>query len=126
MMATKKRVLVVDDEPGIGNVLRIRLRLSGYDVTTTTSGAQAIGLVRDQAPDIVLLDILMPDVNGFDVLDEVRKFSKVPIVVLTARHDVAETALKNGAADSIAKPFNPDQVVEKIGSILSLSDGPFV
>ncbi|MDD5039472.1 MAG: response regulator [Dehalococcoidales bacterium] len=115
----QKRVLVVDDEPGIGNVLRIKLRLSGYDVTTTTSGAEAIELIRTQPPDIVLLDILMPDVTGMDVLDTVRTFSRVPIIVFTAKPDIAQFALKNGANDCIAKPFDPDYLVTKIQSVLS-------
>ena len=115
----KKRVLVVDDEPGVGNVLRIKLRIAGYDVTTTTSGAKAIELVRTQEPDVVLLDILMPDVSGFDVLEKVRTFSSVPIIVFTARREVVEEAMQNGANDSITKPFDPDQLIEKIESVLS-------
>ena len=118
-MDTKKRVLVVDDEPGIGNILRIKLRFHGYEVITTTSGAEAIELIRTQKPDIVLLDILMPDVTGMDVLDRVRAFSQVPIIVFTAKPDIAQFALKNGANDSIAKPFNPDQLVAKLESVLS-------
>ncbi len=118
-MDARTRILVVDDEPGIGNVLRIKLRLSGYDVITTTSGAEAIEIIRTQKLDIVLLDILMPDVTGMDVLDRVRKFSQVPIVVFTARRDIADFAMKIGANDSIAKPFDPDYLVTKIESVLS-------
>ncbi len=114
----KAQVLVVDDEPGIGNVLRIKLRLCGYDVITTTSGAEAIELIRVKKPDVVLLDILMPEVSGFDVLDRVRTFSAVPIIVFTARRDIVEVAMKNGATDSIAKPFDPDQMVKKIEGVL--------
>ncbi|MBI4283948.1 MAG: response regulator [Chloroflexi bacterium] len=117
-MATKKRVLVVDDEPGIGNVLRIKLGLSGYDVITTTSGAEAIELIRSQKPDIVLLDIIMPDVDGLAVLEQVRPFSSVPIIAFSARREATESALKIGATDSIAKPFDPDQLVRKIESVL--------
>ena len=60
---TVKRVLIVDDEPGIGNILRIKLKLYGYEVSTTTSGAEAIELIRTEQPDIVLLDVLMPDIE---------------------------------------------------------------
>ena len=119
IMETKQRVLVVDDEPGIGKVLSIKLRHSGFDVTTTTSGAEAIEIIRKQEPDIVLLDILMPDVTGMDVLDRVRAFSDVPIVVFTAKPDIVQFAMKLGANDSIAKPFNPDQVVKKIEAVLT-------
>ncbi len=118
-MEIRKRILVVDDEPGIGKILRIKLGLSGYDVITTTSGTEAIELVRTQEPDIMLLDMLMPDVTGMDVLDRVRKFSKVPIIMFTGRPDIAEFARKLGANDYIGKPFNPDTLVDKIRLVLS-------
>ncbi len=121
--ASKKRVLVVDDEPGIGKVLRIRLGLSGYEVTTTTSGAEAIELVRTQEPDVVLLDIVMPDVNGFEVLDRVRKFSQVPVIVFTGRSEIAQFALNLGANDTIIKPLDPDLLEEKIRRVLGGNEG---
>jgi DNA-binding response OmpR family regulator len=119
----KKRVLVVDDEPGVGKILSIKLRLSGFDVETTTSGAEAIELARTRPPDIMLLDILMPDITGMDVLDKVRSFSRVPIIVFTGRPEIMQFALKLGANDFIAKPFEPDLLVEKINSILKGSPG---
>jgi DNA-binding response OmpR family regulator len=118
-MDNKRRILVVDDEPGIGNILRIKLRLHGYEVITTTSGAEAIEIIRTQEPDIVLLDVLMPVVTGMEVLDKVRSFSQVPIIIFTAKPDIVQFAMKLGANDSIAKPFEPDQLVAKIESILS-------
>ena len=118
-MGTKRHVLVVDDEPGIGSILRIKLRLAGFDVTTTTSGAEAIELIRRQEPDIVLLDILMPDVTGMDVLEKVRTFSQVPIIVFSAKPDIVNFALKIGANDSIGKPFDPEHLVSKIESVLA-------
>jgi DNA-binding response OmpR family regulator len=118
-MDNKRRILVVDDEPGIGNILRIKLRLHGYEVITTTSGAEAIEIIRTQEPDIVLLDVLMPVVTGMEVLDKVRSFSQVPIIIFTAKPDIVQFAMKLGANDSIAKPFEPDQLVAKIESVLS-------
>ncbi len=114
----KQRVLVVDDDPGIGKVLRINLGLSGFDVITTTSGAEAINLVRTKKPDIVLLDVVMEDVTGLDVLDQVRNFSQVPVFMFTGRAEVASLAARIGANDSIAKPFDPDLLVEKIKLVL--------
>jgi DNA-binding response OmpR family regulator len=114
----KKSILVVDDEPRIGKILSIKLRLYGYEVITTTSGAEAIDLVRKQEPDIVLLDMLLPDVAGLEVLRRLRAFSQVPIVVFTAKPDIIQSAMKLGANDSITKPFDPDRVVKKIGAIL--------
>jgi len=117
----KKRALVVDDEPRIGNILRIKLRLSGYEVITTTSSAEAIELIQMQEPDIVLLDILMHDVSGLDVLSKVRTFSRVPIIVFTAKPDIVNFAMKLGADDLISKPFDPEQVVRKIEAVLNSS-----
>jgi two-component system KDP operon response regulator KdpE len=115
----KKRILVVDDEPGIGKLLRIHLGLSGYDVITTTSGVEAIELVGAREPDIILLDLLMPDVTGMDVLSRVRAFSRVPIIVFTGRPEIAQFALKIGANDCIAKPFDLNLLVDKIRLVLS-------
>ncbi len=120
-MNKAKRILVVDDEPGIINVLRIKLGHSGYEVMATTSGAEAIEMCRTQEPDVVLLDILMPDVTGFEVLQKVRAFSSVPVIAFTARQDVADSAIKKGADGYIFKPFDPDQLVKTIGSFLSRS-----
>jgi DNA-binding response OmpR family regulator len=116
--SSKKRVLIVDDEPQIGKIFGIKLTLSGYDVLSTTSGAEAIELVRTQKFDVMLLDILMPEVTGLDVLDEVRTFSQIPIVVFTARPDIAEVAKRFGANDFVAKPLLPEQLVEKIRNVL--------
>jgi DNA-binding response OmpR family regulator len=121
-MSAKKSVLVVDDEPAIGNVLRIKLRLSGYDVITTTSGAEAIEIIVNQPVDIVLLDILMPGVTGMDVLEKVRTFSQVPIIVFTGNEGIAGFAMESGADGSIPKPFNPDEIILKIESVLGRAD----
>jgi DNA-binding response OmpR family regulator len=99
-------------------MLRVKLNLSGYDVIATTSGAEAIELVRTHEPDIMLLDLLMPDVTGMDVLDKVRSFSQVPVIVFTGSPDIARFAKRFGANDYIAKPFDPDVLVKKIGLIL--------
>lgn len=120
-METRKRILVVDDEPRIGNILRIKLGLAGYDVITTTSGAEAIELARTQEPDIILLDILMPDVTGMNVLDRVRAFSQVPIIIFTGHPDIAQFAQKLGATDFVAKPFNFDLLMAKIKLVLNTS-----
>ena len=125
MVEAKKCVLVVDDEPGIGRILRIKLKLSGYEVITTTSGAEAIEMVRARKPDIMLLDFLMPGVTGVDVLSRVRSFSNVPIIMFTGRPEIADFALKLGADDCIGKPFDIDLLVEKIRLVLGRegSDG---
>jgi DNA-binding response OmpR family regulator len=113
-MDMKKRVLIVDDESQIGKIFGLKLSLAGYDVVSITSGAEAIELVRAQKFDVMLLDILMPDVTGMDVLDSVRTFSQIPIIIFTARPDIFEIAKKYGANDYISKPINPDRLLEKI------------
>ncbi len=117
-MDTKKSVLIVDDEPKIGKIFGLKLKLAGYDVVSTTRGAEAIELVRTQKFDVMLLDVLMPDVTGMDVLDRVRAFSQIPIILFTARADIFEIAKRCGANDYISKPINPDHLIEKIKAIL--------
>ena len=78
-METKKRILLVDDEAGILKILSIKLRHDGFEVISTTRGAEAIEMVRTQKPDAVLLDIFMPGVTGYEVPDEIREFSQVPV-----------------------------------------------
>lgn len=115
----KKSILIIDDEPQIGKIYGLKLKLSGFEVLSTTSGAEGIELIREQKPDAVLLDILMPGVTGFDVLDSVRKFSDVPILVFTAKPEIIQMAISMGANGAITKPADPDRVVEKIKEILA-------
>lgn len=117
-MNTKKRVLVVDDEAGILNFVRINLKIAGYEVITTASGEEALELVKSHNPDIMLLDILMQPLTGFDVLERLRTFSKIPVIVFTARSDIAEEALKKGANGYLPKPFLPEELVKRTRSIL--------
>jgi CheY-like chemotaxis protein len=117
-MHDKKCILVVDDEPGIIKVLGIKLKLHGYEVIATTCGAEAVELARERNPDVMLLDIFMPGMNGMEVLEKVRTFSQVPVIVFTARPDLTQTAMSKGANGFIAKPFDPDQMLEKIRRLL--------
>jgi DNA-binding response OmpR family regulator len=117
-MEKPTRILIVDDEPQIGKIFSLKLKLSGYEVVATTSGAEAIELVRQQPFDLMLLDVLMPDVTGMDVLDAVRQFSHIPIIIFTARVDIFEVARRFGANDYISKPLNPDHLITKIKAVL--------
>jgi len=109
-----KRILIVDDEPGIVKFLRLKLEIAGFNVITSNSGQEALKMVDTCIPDIMLLDIFMPGMDGFEVLEELRKHSRLPVIVLSARSSIAEQALGMGANDFIAKPFNPDEVIKKI------------
>ena len=113
-MVVKKRVLVVDDEPSILHVIKIGLGIAGYDVVTTTNGEAALQLVQTQKFDIMLLDILMLPLTGFDLLKKLREFSQIPVIAMTAKNDLGARALKEGANDFVAKPFVPEQLIKKI------------
>jgi DNA-binding response OmpR family regulator len=119
MMNVKKSVLVVDDEPGICEVLELRLKLVGLDVTTAQSGQEAVGLVEETAPDLVLLDLLMPGMDGYEVLKKIRAVSSVPVIIFTARPDIEDVIDEIGATDFIAKPFSPDALIGKIRLLLN-------
>lgn len=113
-----KKILVVEDEKGITKILRLFLKSQGFEPLSAANGAQAIEMIREQCPDLVLLDIFLPDVSGFEVLEKVRKFSQVPIIVVSANTSAVEGALQAGANAAIAKPFNPDHLLEKIRSVI--------
>ncbi len=115
----KKHVLLVDDEPKIGNIFGLALKLAGYDVSTTTSGTKAIDMVKKQEFDIMLLDLLMIDISGLDVLSRVRAFSSIPVIVFSAKQDGADLARQYGADDFISKPLNPDDLIAKIKVVLN-------
>jgi CheY-like chemotaxis protein len=115
----QKRILIVDDEPGILKVLSIHLRHRGYAVTTSTSGREAIKLAREQAPDLLLVDILMPEVTGLDVLQQVRSFSRAPVIVFSANPRVISIAMAAGANGAISKPFDPDTLENKIRDVMN-------
>ena len=118
-MTQARKVLVVDDEPAILKVLRIKLRVSGFDVTTATDGQQALELVRVEPPDIMLLDLVMPRKDGFDVLRELRAFSQMPVIVFSARPENAQLALDSGANAFLPKPFDVDELVQRIRYLLA-------
>ena len=118
-----RRVLVVDDEPAILRFVSAGLELSGYQSTATTSSDEALRIVRAGRADIMLLDIFMSPVTGFDVLLELRDFSDLPVIVFTARADVGEFALKAGADAYLGKPFKPKELADKIEEVLTCRAG---
>jgi DNA-binding response OmpR family regulator len=119
----KCRLLVVDDEIRILNFLRSNLTAGGYEVVTATNGLEALEQFHASHPDLILLDILMPKMNGFDVLKEIRGFSAVPIIFLSAKGSGPDkiTGLDMGADDYLPKPFNPDELVSRIEAVLRRS-----
>jgi two-component system KDP operon response regulator KdpE len=110
------RVLVVDDEPQILRALRINLSVRGYDVMTAATGAGALRAAADRHPDVVVLDLGLPDMDGIEVLAGLRGWSSAPVIVLSARTDSADKvdALDAGADDYITKPFGMDEFLARL------------
>jgi DNA-binding response OmpR family regulator len=115
----KFSVLLVDDEQRILNFLKTKLKLLAYEVIVASDGVDALEQVRGQEPDLVVLDIMMPNMDGFQTLQELRTFSSVPLIVLSARGDDTDRikGLTLGADDYLPKPFNPDELVARIEAI---------
>jgi DNA-binding response OmpR family regulator len=117
-MTAKKKILLVDDEQAILKVFSIKLRISGYDVITASGGQEAIELVASAKPDIMVLDIVMPGIDGFEVLQKLRSHSQLPVIALSARQDFVTKARELGANDFLAKPLVPDELLKKIRAVL--------
>ena len=114
------KVLVVDDERIIVKGLRYSLQQEGYEVDCAYDGEEAVNAIREKHFDIVLLDVMLPKLSGFEVLQQVREFSDVPIIMLTARGDDMDKilGLDYGADDYVTKPFNPLEVKGRIKAII--------
>src|SRR5260370_17468351 len=118
-----QRVLVVDDEPDITGLLAYHLAKAGYRVITAANGSEALKSAREQRPDLVVLDLMLPGLSGYDVLGELRRREdtrEVGVIVLTARKDERDRikGLSLGADDYLAKPFSPQELVLRVGAIL--------
>jgi DNA-binding response OmpR family regulator len=115
----KFQVLLVDDEQRILNFLTSKLRASGYEVLTASNGVEALEEVQAQEPDLVVLDVLMPKKDGFETLKELRAFSAVPVIILSAKGSNADKVkgLSIGADDYLAKPFSPEELIARIEAV---------
>jgi len=110
------RILVVDDDTALAEMIGIVLRTEGFETSFCEDGAQAFDAFRDADPDLVLLDVMLPGVDGIEVCSQIRAVSGVPIIMLTARTDTADVVkgLESGADDYVVKPFNPKELVARI------------
>ena len=129
--APPQRVLVVDDEPDITGLVSYHLAKAGYRVMTVADGREALQLARDQRPDLVVLDLMLPVVSGYDVLAELRKREEtrdVGVILLTARKEQADRikGLSLGADDYLAKPFSPQELVLRVRAVLRRLAAPAV
>jgi two-component system KDP operon response regulator KdpE len=119
----KQLVLVVDDEAPIQRFLRAELEAQGYRVLLASNGVEALDHLEDDRPDLVLLDVMMPEMDGFETLRRLRQHSPVPVIMLTARGGDTDKVrgLQSGADDYITKPFNPEELSARIGAVLRRS-----
>ncbi len=117
---SKQKILVVDDEASIRRILETRLKMAGYNVVTAEDGEEAVELFNKTNPDIVILDVMMPKMDGYGVTREIRRVSDVPIIILTALGDVSEriTGLELGADDYVIKPFSPKELEARVKAVL--------
>jgi two-component system alkaline phosphatase synthesis response regulator PhoP len=121
-----KHILVVDDEPRIAEIARDYLERAGYTVTMAGNGADALTIARTKHPDLIVLDLGLPHVDGLDVTRSLRKRSNVPIIMLTARVDERDklAGLELGADDYITKPFSPKELVARVRAVFRRIDAP--
>src|ERR1700687_4833944 len=124
MMPAKNTTLVAaDDDPGLLRLMARNLQLEGYDVLAASDGQQALELIENDTPDLVLLDVMMPRMDGFTVCYRVREFSSVPIIIITARGQDQDKVrgLDLGADDYLTKPFGVDELLARVRAVLRRS-----
>jgi DNA-binding response OmpR family regulator len=114
------RILVVDDEPAVTELLSYNLRKAHYDVLVAADGRQALRMAREGAPDLIILDLMLPEIDGLDVCREIRRTSAVPIIILTAQGEEVDrvVGLELGADDYMCKPFSVRELMARIKAVL--------
>ncbi|MGE0488437.1 MAG: response regulator transcription factor [Vulcanimicrobiota bacterium] len=124
-MSEGQKVLVVDDEPHILRSLATYLEMENFDVTTASSGFEALEKVDESIPDLVVLDVMMPGMDGFEVLDKIRagaQTADIPVIMLTAKDQSEDvmTGYQKGATSYLVKPFNLDELVDTIHQVFAM------
>src|SRR5215210_9436108 len=122
---SKHLILVVDDEAAIARLIRRTLEAEGYAVLTADRGEKALEILEDERPDLVILDLMMPGIDGFETLRRLRTTSQVAVIMLTARTADADRlkGFHSGVDDYLTKPFNPDELVARVAAILRRTVG---
>lgn len=122
------KILVVDDEKKIVDIVRAYLEREGYQVMVAYEGKSALELARRQSPDLIILDLMLPEISGWDICRILRKESEVPIIMLTARDETTDkiVGLELGADDYVTKPFDPKELVSRVKAVLRRAEGIIV
>ncbi len=125
---TVNNILVVDDEKQIVDIVKAYLQKEGFRVIIAHDGRSALELVQRQPPDLIVLDLMLPGVSGWDICRILRKKSNIPIIMLTARDDVTDriVGLELGADDYVTKPFDPKELVSRVKAVLRRSEGKMI
>jgi len=118
----KPRILVIDDNPGVLLFIEIMLKAQGYDVYIRSSGEDGIESMRIDSPDLVILDLRMPDVDGFEVLKYIREHSDIPVIAYSATPEFSQPALEDGADVFIPKPFDPNRLLGTVEEMIHSRD----
>ena len=120
----KTKILLVDDDPNIRQLVNLYLKKEDYDVVLADRGDTALEKFKSDAPNLILLDLMLPGMDGWQVLREIRKTSNVPIIMLTAKDETFDKVLglELGADDYVAKPFEPKELLKAVNDILSSDD----
>jgi len=116
----QRKILIVDDEAGLRELVRINLEHEGYGVVQAENGLHGLETVREEHPDLVIMDVMMPEMDGWEACRKLREFSTVPVLMLTARvqsQDIV-TGLDSGADDYLLKPFNMDELMARVRALL--------
>jgi len=116
----KDHILVIEDEPSVGEIVSLYLRRAGFPVTVVSDGSQAISLLEKQTPRLVVLDLMLPGVDGWEITRWLRERGDTPIIMVTARKDETEriAGLEMGADDYVTKPFSPQELVSRVRAVL--------
>lgn len=119
-----RRILIVEDERRMARFIRLNLEHDGFQVVEAVTGQQAIQQLRDTFPDLVLLDVMLPDIDGFHVLQTLREITDVPVIMLTAKGEEEDRVrgLELGADDYVTKPFSPRELVSRVRAVLRRAD----
>ncbi len=117
-----KKILIVDDEPGIIKVIQTRLEANKFEVFCASDGKKALEVARKEKPDCIVLDVIMPEMDGFSVVQEIKRddeIKKIPIIILTAKEELGDIFEMEGVCNYLTKPFNSEELIEKINKVMS-------